>query len=208
MKHVRRARVGFLLVSVAVVGSPSAVAGPAPTAATCESGTNSSARNSTTRPTTSTTHWICSPLSATSLGRHTTPYALGYLNVRAGNALKPSSTEISAGGCGQRAVVVVEFQVAPADVVHCLGFPVPGHRLSGLGTTRSSLQSYRQALVIREEIDNRYIQASTWRHIAEVHHITGENDAKRTALQHALTILEHLGHADAHMILILLTNDN
>lgn len=40
MKHVREAMVGFLLVSAAVVGSPSAAAGPAPTAALCESGTN------------------------------------------------------------------------------------------------------------------------------------------------------------------------
>ncbi|MBE1493251.1 tetratricopeptide (TPR) repeat protein [Amycolatopsis lexingtonensis] len=83
----------------------------------------------------------------------------------------------------------------PDGQAHTLG--CLGSAYLGAGDPRRALACYLEALHIREQHRNHYTQATTLRHIATVHHVTGDGDAERSALRHALAILDRLGHAEA-----------
>jgi tetratricopeptide (TPR) repeat protein len=79
-----------------------------------------------------------------------------------------------------------------------------GYAHHHLGQHAQALTCYRNALDLVRDFDDRYNEADTYAHLGDTHHAIGDHEAARGAWQQALTILDQLGHPDAHAVRVKL----
>src|SRR5262249_46204107 len=75
-----------------------------------------------------------------------------------------------------------------------------GYAQHHLGEFDEALVCFGHALRIYRSVCDRYLEADTLVHIGDTHHAAGRRAPARVAWEHALDILDELGHPEAAQV--------